>query len=91
MYAMETKPWYNAQEFIPTFGMLLGNSMSGIAVALKSVLEAFTQNKNQVELHLSFGATKWEAARPIIVDSLRLALLPTLNSMSIIGMISIPG
>ncbi len=65
--------------------------MSGIAVALQSTLQSLHENKNQVEMYLAFGATKWEAARPIVTNALRLALLPTINSMSIIGLISIPG
>ncbi|KAF9973049.1 hypothetical protein BGZ73_003738 [Actinomortierella ambigua] len=37
------------------------------------------------------GATRWEAFQPIAREALRKAMLPTINQMSIIGLISIPG
>jgi len=42
-------------------------------------------------MYLAFGATRFEACRPIATEALRLALLPTINQMSVIGLISIPG
>jgi ABC-type iron transport system FetAB permease component len=40
---------------------------------------------------LSFGATRWEAGRIVAREAIRLALLPTINQMSVIGLITIPG
>ncbi|KAF9928186.1 hypothetical protein FBU30_002582 [Linnemannia zychae] len=37
------------------------------------------------------GATRWEACRPVAIEAMRRAMLPTINQMSIIGLISIPG
>jgi ABC-type iron transport system FetAB permease component len=65
--------------------------VSGIAVGLSSTLTALAESKEKIEMYLSFGATRWEASRPVFVDSIRLALLPTINSMSIMGLVSIPG
>jgi len=42
-------------------------------------------------MYLAFGASRFEACRPIAVEGLRLALVPTINQMSVIGLISIPG
>jgi putative ABC transport system permease protein len=33
------KPWYNPQYFIPLAGMLIGNSMTGISLGVKSLLD----------------------------------------------------
>ncbi|KAJ9065789.1 hypothetical protein DSO57_1015999 [Entomophthora muscae] len=41
--------------------------------------------------YLSLGASRYEAFRPILNQALKLALLPTINAMSITGLISIPG
>lgn len=35
-------PWWHAQYFIPTLGMLLGNCISGVSVGLSSVMEELT-------------------------------------------------
>jgi hypothetical protein len=49
------------------------------------------ENRGNIEVYLAFGASRFEACRPIAVEALRLALLPTINQMSVIGLISIPG
>ena len=40
---------------------------------------------------LSLGATRMEAAKPLIQRSLATALQPSLNQMSTVGLVSIPG
>ncbi|KAI7862673.1 hypothetical protein BDF14DRAFT_1853026 [Spinellus fusiger] len=90
-WAMRQDPFWIPETFIPTMGMLMGNMMSGMAVALSSCLTSVTTNKEQVETYLSYGASRWEAGRFIAVEAVRLAMLPTLNQMSVIGLISIPG
>ncbi|CAG8511577.1 1523_t:CDS:2, partial [Scutellospora calospora] len=90
-FAMYQIPFWDPRVFIPTMGMLLGNCMSAIAVAVSYVLEQFSEQKEKIELYLAFGANKWEAGRPVVAEAVRLAMLPTVNAMSIIGLISIPG
>ena len=40
-----------------------------------------SEQKEKIEMYLSFGASRWEASRPVIVEAIRLAMLPTINSM----------
>ena len=42
-------------------------------------------------LMLALGATPWESARPSIVSSIRLGLLPTTASLASCGIVTIPG
>ena len=37
------------------------------------------------------GATRWDAAAPVTREALRSALMPTINSMSATGLVSLPG
>jgi len=37
-FAMEEDPFWEPYKFIPTMGMLIGNTMSGIAVGLSFIL-----------------------------------------------------
>ncbi|CAI2193313.1 14789_t:CDS:10 [Funneliformis geosporum] len=90
-YALNQEEFWDPQIFIPTMGMLLGNGMSAIAVGTSYALNQFSEQKEKLEMYLSFGASRWEAGRPVAVEAIRLAMLPTINSMSIIGLISIPG
>ncbi|KAI9178744.1 hypothetical protein H9P43_005406 [Blastocladiella emersonii ATCC 22665] len=89
--AIGAKPWYTAQVFVPTCGMILGNSISGIALGIRSCLVAFKEHAEFTEVRLAYGASRWEAALPVVRESLKTALLPPLNSMAVMGLISIPG
>ncbi|EIE82040.1 hypothetical protein RO3G_06745 [Rhizopus delemar RA 99-880] len=90
-WAMKQKPFWLPEVFIPTMGMLLGNAMSGMAVALSSCLSSVSHQKEQIETYLAFGASRWEAGRSIAIEAVRLSMLPTINQMSVIGLIAIPG
>lgn len=76
---------------VPILGMLLGNAISAIGVAINTINKEFSDNKDKVETYLAMGASRFEAVKPIATEALTLALLPTINQMSIIGLISIPG
>ncbi|KAG9286274.1 hypothetical protein G9A89_014260 [Geosiphon pyriformis] len=62
-------------------GMLVGNCMSGIAVGVSYCISQLSDQREKIETFLSFGASRWEAGRPIAIEAIRLALLPTINSM----------
>jgi hypothetical protein len=40
-----------------------------------------SENKDKIETYLAFGATRFEACKPIATDALRLALTPNINQM----------
>ncbi|KAI8979312.1 hypothetical protein BDF20DRAFT_868844 [Mycotypha africana] len=90
-YAMKQVPFWIPEIFIPTMGMLLGNAMSGMAVALSSCLSSVSNRKEQIETYLAFGASRWEAGQSIAIEAVRMSMLPTINQMSVIGLIAIPG
>ncbi|KAG0270210.1 hypothetical protein DFQ27_009588 [Actinomortierella ambigua] len=89
--SMGVDPFHSAKEYIPTMGMLLGNCMTAITLGLDHCLSNISDNKEKIEQYLAMGATRWEAFQPIAREALRKAMLPTINQMSIIGLISIPG
>ena len=88
---IRVSPWYDAQYLIPMLGMLLGNSCSSVAVGLSAVLEELSSGKEKVEALLVLGATRVEATREVVVRAIRLSLTPLLNSMNVVGIVSIPG
>jgi len=90
-YAMSVTPFWDPTQFIPIVGMLGGNCVAGIVVAVSYILKEFQENRDKVEIYLAFGATRVEACRPIAIQALKLALMPTINNMSVIGIIAIPG
>ncbi|KAH7884299.1 UPF0014-domain-containing protein [Phlebopus sp. FC_14] len=90
-WAMAVDPFWTPEQYIPIVGMLCGNTVSGVVVAVAYVLKEMYDNRDKVETYLAFGASRFEACIPIARDALRLALTPTINQMSVIGIIAIPG
>ncbi|THH31496.1 hypothetical protein EUX98_g2698 [Antrodiella citrinella] len=90
-FAMAVDPFWKPEQYIPVVGMLCGSTISGIVVSVTYVLKEIYENKDKVETYLAFGATRFEACKPIAKEALRLALTPTINQMSVIGIIAIPG
>lgn len=85
------RPWYAPQLVVPLTGMLLGNTVSALAVGLSRFFESMRERRDEVDTLLALGATAWEAARPSIVSSIRLGLLPTTASLASSGIVTVPG
>ncbi|TEB06887.1 hypothetical protein Psch_00420 [Pelotomaculum schinkii] len=85
------KPWYTARIVIPIFGMILGNSMNGISLAMDRLVSEVRSRVAEVESLLSFGATPWEAVRDCAKVALRAGMTPTINSLMVVGLVSLPG
>lgn len=88
---LEPTPIWSPQYVIPIVGMLLGNCINGISLSLNAMLTSMVESSREVELLLSFGASSYEASARLLKDSVRIGTMPQLNSMAIIGIISIPG
>ncbi len=84
-------PWYKPQYLIPILGMILGNSLTGLSLCMDSLMKAFVQRREEIETELALGATAWEAARPAIREAVRKGMVPIINSMTVVGLVSIPG
>ncbi|PWG65015.1 ABC transporter permease [Bifidobacterium callitrichidarum] len=84
-------PWYAPQLVVPLTGMLLGNTVSALAVGLSRFYESMNERRDEIDTLLALGSTAWEAARPSIVSSIRLGLLPTTATLASCGIVTIPG
>lgn len=88
---IKVQPWYNPQYVIPLLGMVLGNALTGTSLALDRFMEDLINSRGQVEALLALGATRWEAAHGTIKEALRTGMIPTINSMMVMGLVSLPG
>ncbi len=84
-------PWWRPQYFIPLSGMIIGNSMSAIAVSLERLFKELRGRHSEVEMMLSLGADYREASQSIFRDSMRAGMIPSINSMMAVGLVFIPG
>jgi len=83
--------WYEPQYAIPIVGMVLGNSLNGIALGLNAFVESLATRRRQVERQLALGATRWEAARGPMRHAVRTGMIPIVNAMMVAGVVSLPG
>jgi len=91
LVVVRISPWYDPQYFIPIAGMIVGNSMTGISLGVKSLVEGMTVQRATVEEALILGATPQDASRSIINSTFDAAILPTINSMVGMGIVFLPG
>lgn len=82
---------FNPQYTIPLSGMILGNAMTGMNLGLKSFTETLNAQKARVESLLNLGVKPDRVLLPFANSALETALLPTLNNMVGMGIISLPG
>lgn len=84
-------PWWKPQYFIPLGGMIIGNSMNAIAIALERLLGDLRERRNEVEMNLCLGADYKEASRDIVRNAMRSGMIPSINSLMGVGVVFIPG
>lgn len=85
------KPWWLPQYFIPLAGMVVGNSMTALSLSLDRLLSDLKTKRDEVEMRLCLGATAEEASRKILRDALRAGMIPSINSLTGVGLVFLPG
>jgi putative ABC transport system permease protein len=88
---LQVEPWWEPRYLIPLLGMILGNGLTGIGLGLDRCIDRLDRGRQEVEVWLARGASRWEAARPVAADAVRTGMIPILNTMSVVGVVSIPG
>jgi putative ABC transport system permease protein len=88
---VSVKPWWKPQYFIPLGGMVIGNSMNAIAIALERLLGELRKRRHEVEARLCLGADYKEASKDMLSIAMRAGMIPSINSMMAVGIVFIPG
>ena len=84
-------PWYQPQYAIPLLGMLLGNTMNGIALALDRLTQTAWDQRDTIEARLMLGHSTAQALSGIRQQVFRSGLIPIINAMATAGIVSLPG
>jgi putative ABC transport system permease protein len=88
---VQVRPWYLPQYAIPLLGMILGNALNGVSLGLDRLTEELVRRRGEIESMLALGADRWEAAHDAIVMAVRTGMIPILNAMMVVGIVSLPG
>ena len=91
VFIIGTTPWYEPQYAIPLLGMMLGNTMNGVALALDRLTTSAWQQRGVIEAHLTLGHEWRTAIGDITRDSVRVGMIPIINAMAAAGIVSLPG
>lgn len=86
-----TDPWYTPQYAIPLLGMMLGNTMTGVSLALDKLTTTAWQQRSIIEARLILGQDWRTAIGDITRDSVRIGMIPMINAMAAAGLVSLPG
>jgi len=88
---VQPDPWYTPQYAIPLLGMLLGNTMNGIALGLdRLTVEAWDQRET-IEARLLLGQSGEASLRETRREAMRTGMIPIVNAMAAAGIVSLPG
>lgn len=88
---VQPSPWYQPQYAIPLLGMMLGNTMTGITVAMERFSSSLMRDHDIIEQRLMLGETAQQALTQTMRDAARAGMIPIINSMAAAGIVSLPG
>lgn len=95
VFALKTQiqpdPWWSPRYALPLLGMILGNTMTGVSLALDALTTSIVRDQRAIEARLLLGMTRWQAMRPFARAGLRSGFMPIVNAMAAMGIVSLPG
>ena len=91
LLVIQPPTWYEPQYLIPLAGMVIGNTVNGATIAGERLVSTIDRSRTEIETHLSLGATPQQAVASYRKAAIRAGLIPNLNQMAIVGMVTLPG
>ncbi len=80
-----------ARYVIPIAGMVIGNTMNVASVTGLRLLEDTQAQRPRIEAALALGASPSQATHGIVRGSVRLAMVPVIDSTKTMGIVFLPG
>lgn len=91
LLVIQAEPWYTPQYAIPLLGMILGNSMTAVALVVNNITTGAWQQRNEIEARLMLGQSAHRAISKVRTESLHTGMIPIINAMAASGIVSLPG
>jgi putative ABC transport system permease protein len=88
---VKIEPWYDPRYLLPLAGMIVGNAMTAVTLAVDRFTGDLRRRRGEVEAALALGANPAQAVAQIRRDALRTAIMPSVNAMLVVGVVSLPG
>ena len=84
-------PWFEARYLIPISGMMLSSAMNVVAQVFERLFSLARSESAVIEQMLALGASPKQAMRPHVRAAIRAAMIPTINGLLTVGLVSLPG
>ena len=84
-------PWFHARQVVPIVGMIMGNAMAAVAVAIDRLFSDLDARASEMFSLTALGATPREAAAPSLKAAIGAGMTPVLANMSAAGIVTFPG
>jgi putative ABC transport system permease protein len=88
---LSPEPWYRPRYAIPLLGLMLGNTMTAVALGLNHLLAEAAARREQIEQRLGLGEAYHEAVADIRREAVHTGIIPVVNAMAAAGIVSLPG
>ena len=88
---VQIDPWYSPQYWVPLGGMVIANSMNAAALGAERFFSEMASRRFEVETLPAMGANPRQACASLYRRAVGAAMMPTVSSMMVVGLVSIPG
>jgi len=83
--------WGDPRYWIPLMGMVLGNSLTAVSIGMDRFVSSVVERRREIEAWMCLGADTHEAVHDFTRSSIRAGMMPMLNAMTVVGIVSLPG
>ena len=80
-----------ARYIIPLGGMIVGNAMKAVSLALNHLVGELENKRGRIETLLALGAGPRQACAEPLQESVRSAMIPTIAMLKTVGLVHLPG
>ncbi len=85
------EPWYAARFILPIMGMMLGNALTGVSLALETLTATARRERTAIEARIALGDTRLQALQEALRQALKTGTMPIINAMAASGIVALPG
>ncbi len=91
LFVIKPTNWHQPQYLFACVGMMLGYLLNSTAAAGERLIGEIDRHTAEIETHLSLGATPAQAIASYRRSAIKAALLPTIETLMVAGLVTIPG
>ncbi|SDI25887.1 ABC transporter permease [Natribacillus halophilus] len=82
---------FQPDQVIPMSGMVIGNSMVAIGLALERMKSEFRESRGKIVAALALGAQPQQASTILIRKIVKAAMIPNVDGLKTVGLVQLPG